>query len=508
MTEAEEQAEIIRFLADPDTYGVGSVDRIDTHVNHVFLAGDRVYKMKRAVRFPFLDFSTLAARKAACEAEVALNRRTAPALYEGVVAVTRRTGGRLVFDGDGEPVEWVVVMRRFDQDTLFDRLAGRGGLDEPLMRGLADRIAAFHQEAERRPDQGGDKGVRFVVESNMETLEGPAAGPLDEEKVARLGSTWRDSLDRLAPLLERRRESGFVRRCHGDLHLRNICLIDGRPTLFDCIEFSERIACIDVFYDLAFLLMDLEHRNLRALAGTVLNRYLAMTADFEALAALPLFLSLRAGVRAMISAMEGEEQSDDALCGEARAYLDAALFYLEPRQTRLVAVGGLSGTGKSTVAAALAPHMGARPAAAVLRSDVIRKRHFGRAPEDALPKDAYTQEASAAIYEQLMGYAAAAIAAGHDVIVDAVFARPGEREAIAAVAAAADVPFLGLWLEASEETLVARVGARRNDASDADASVVRRQQEYDLGTLDWRRIDTGGSLPATVAAAKAAIDSD
>lgn len=505
MSKTENQEETVRFLADPATHGEESVDRIDTHVAHVFLAGEHVYKMKRAVRFAFLDFSTLAARKAACEAEVALNRRTAPDLYEGVAAVRRGADGALTFGGDGEAVEWLVAMRRFDQDTLFDRLADRGALDEPLMRELADTIAAFHAVAERRPDQGGARGVGFVVDSNMETLEGPAAAPLDSDKVARLGRTWRQALDRLRPLLEQRRQSGSVRYCHGDLHLRNICLVDGHPTLFDCIEFSEGIACIDVLYDLAFLLMDLEHRDLSALAGTVLNSYLAMTADFAGLGALPLFLSLRAGVRAMISAVEGAEQDDAALCGEARAYLDAALSYLTPRRPRLMAVGGLSGTGKSSVAAALAPHMGARPTAVVLRSDVIRKRRFGRAPEEPLPKDAYTPEANEAVYEQLAAHAETVIAAGHDVIVDAVFARPGERAAVAAVAAAAGVPFVGLWLDAPDETLMARVDARSGDASDADAAVVKRQREYDLGRLDWHRIDAGGTLADTVASARAAI---
>jgi len=495
MSTASDQSRIVAFLEDPASHGEGveTVERIDTHVAHVFLAGERVYKLKRAVRFSFLDFSAVEQRRAACEAEVALNRRTAPDLYLGTAPVTDEDGG-LAIDGNGPAVDWLVVMRRFDQDTLFSRLAERGALDAALMRELADAIASFHAAAERRPDQGGHSGIGFVVESNLETLRGPAADAFEAADVERLGGLWQDRLAGTANLLEQRRRKGFVRYCHGDLHLRNICLIDGRPTLFDAIEFSEGIACIDVFYDLAFLLMDLDHRGLRPLANLVFNRYLTMTDDLAALPLLPLFLSLRAGVRAMINGIEAVEEADADLRAEARAYLDLALGYLEPASPSLVAVGGLSGSGKSSVAARLAPGIGLAPGAAVLRSDVLRKRRFGKHPEEKLPPEAYERAVTAAVYGDIADRAERVLAAGHSVVADAMFAAEAERERIAGVAEAAGVPFRGFWLDAPAEVLKERVGARSGDASDADAAVVERQLDYDLGSITWHRLDAARPL--------------
>jgi predicted kinase len=282
--------------------------------------------------------------------------------------------------------------------------------------------------------------------------------------------------------------------------LANIVRIDHRPVLFDGIEFSADIACVDVFYDLAFLLMDLQHRGLRGLANLVLNRYLARSDDFAGVGLLALFQSLRAGVRAMVNALEAGES--EARAQTARAYLDDALAFLSPADPVLIAVGGLSGTGKSTLAAALAPAVGAAPGAVTLRSDVIRKRLFAVAPEAPLPQAAYRPEVSARVYERQRRLAAEVLAAGHAVIADAVFARPEERAAIEAVAASAGASFHGLWLEAPLPVMIDRVGGRRDDASDATAEVVRRQSGYETGTIAWRRLDAAGSLAQLSRAAR------
>jgi len=257
-----DQGEVIAFLAEPASYGpeIERVEQIATHGAMVFLAGSRAYKMKRAVRYPYMDFSTLALRKATCEREIALNRRTAPELYLGVEAVVRGADGHLALGGAGEPVEWLVVMKRFDEDGLCDRLARDGRLTPGLMAALADEIAAFHDGAERLTDEvvhGGDAaGLGAVIEGNLSELsERPDLFPPGD--IAAFARTSRAELRRLAPLLDGRLTAGFVRRCHGDLHLRNICVIDGRPRIFDAIEFNDAIACIDVLYDLAFLIMDL-----------------------------------------------------------------------------------------------------------------------------------------------------------------------------------------------------------------------------------------------------------
>ncbi|MFQ5466750.1 MAG: AAA family ATPase [Kiloniellaceae bacterium] len=509
-----DQGEVARFLGDPAAHGAGveAVERIDTHGAMVFLAGARAYKIKRAVRFPYMDFSTLERRQAACEREVALNRRTAPALYLGVEAIVRREDGSLAMGGAGEPMEWAVVMRRFDQDTLLDRMAEAGTLGLDHMRDLADAIAAFHDAAEPLAgDQapgGGAAGLGVVIDENgSELAERPDLFPHDQ--AAALSAVARAALARVGPLLDKRLAAGYVRRCHGDLHLGNVCLIDGRPTIFDAIEFNDAIACIDVLYDLAFLLMDLEHRGLRAHGNTAFNRYLRHRDDLAGLAALPLFLSVRAAVRAKVSVSMAASQESAAriegLQAQARRYFAAARRFLAPERPCLVAVGGLSGTGKTGVARALAPSLGRAPGAVHLRSDVVRKRRFGVHELTRLPSSAYTAAASKTVYGDLLAHARTALAAGQAVIVDAVFARAVERHDVAALAKDLGVGFAGLWLEAPERSLLDRVAKRTGDASDAGPEVVLHQLRLDPGPIDWRVIDAAGAPTATVAAAEAAI---
>jgi predicted kinase len=311
-------------------------------------------------------------------------------------------------------------------------------------------------------------------------------------------------------LLDRRRAEGKVRRCHGDLHLRNICLLDGRPVLFDAIEFSEELASIDVLYDLAFLLMDLGHRGHRDLANLVCNRYLDLTEEDDGLAAMPLFLALRALIRAHVTATAVAQRSDggdpEPVLAEARRYLDKAEQALSPQPARLIAIGGLSGSGKSSLAMRLAPLLGIPPGARVLRSDVLRKRRFGLEPETALPPEGYTEAVTALVYGDLCKGAATALRTGYAAIIDAVALRPDERQAFSAVAAECGVPFAGLWLEAPAETMRARIGARRGDASDATVEILERQLALDPGPLDWTRIDAGGDPDRTLAAARRVLE--
>jgi aminoglycoside phosphotransferase family enzyme/predicted kinase len=500
----DRQTESLAFLADPATHGLssGAVERIDTHGAIVFLAGPRAYKMKRAVRYPYLDYSTLEKRRWACMREVELNRRTAPDLYLQALPITREGTGKLVLGGDGEPVEWVVVMARFDQDGLFDALAERGELTSELLTALADAVADFHEKAQHA-DMPGDRYARTMVKIAEESLQDLERRPdlFEPSAVERLGRGTRDLLKRHAGILARRAEGGFVRLCHGDLHLRNVCLWNGRPTIFDCIEFDDAYATGDVQYDLAFLLMDLIERNLVPAANLVLNRYLSRTTDFEGLAPLPLYLSMRAAIRAKVAAAaEGAQTTEDAAAAkrrQAREYLQAALQYLRLPRARLIAVGGLSGSGKTALARRLAPVVDVAPGAVHLRSDVIRKRLFGSDERARLPQQAYTAETSERVYTRMADQARRTLAVGRAVLVDAVFARPEERRAMAAVAGSLGVPFEGLWLEAPEAELIARVQARTGDASDADAAVVRKQLGYDLGTVTWRRVD-GAPEPETV----------
>ncbi len=496
----EDQTAVIEFLAAPSTHGGATVERIDTHASIVFLAGARAYKLKRAVRFDYLDFSTSERRHALCEGEVRLNRRTAPTLYRGVVAVTRQDDGSYALGGDGRPVDWLVEMHRFPQDALFDRLASVGSLGLELMSPLAAAIADFHKAAEPRSDHGGQAGMSWVIEGNAAGFAEFGRSCLDPSAAYRATDAARRELDRGAEMLERRRQSGFVRQCHGDLHLRNIVLLDGRPTLFDGVEFNDEISCTDVFYDLAFLLMDLWRRKLPRQANTVWNRYLVETADFDGIPLLPLFLSCRAAVRAKTSATAAQLQRDaqrrSELEGMAREYLAMAEQLLHPPHPCLVAVGGFSGSGKSTLALGLAPSVGAVPGALVLPSDETRKRLCGVPLLQRLSPEGYSSHVSERVYSTLAEQAALVLRAGHSVVLDAVYARAADREVIEHVAAAAAVPFIGLWLEAPESQLLDRTGQRRNDASDADASVVRAQRAQDTGDIRWCRLDA--SLPAAV----------
>jgi hypothetical protein len=505
----KDQSAILALLADPATHRLSraatrDIRRIDTHGAVVFLVGPDAYKMKRAVRFPFMDLSTLEKRRAACEAEIAVNRPNAPDIYLGVVPVTREPGG-LALGGAGEAVEWLVHMRRFDEGATLDRIADAGGLTPRLLADLATVIRESHARAPLRRDADTAASLGCYLAQNEEAfLSTPAIFPARE--VVALAERSRTALETCRGLLTSRAAAGLVRRCHGDLHLRNIALLEGRPVLFDGIEFDEDIATCDVLYDLAFLLMDLWERGLRQEANTILNRWLWLSEEDEiaGLRALPLFLSIRAALRAKIAAAEiefGDGAHAAAHVGEARRYFAFARDVLNTSPPRLVAVGGLSGTGKSTLAAGLAPLFGNPPGAVHVRSDIERKILAGRPEAERLPAGSYTQAASDEVYDQMLRKAAGALDAGSSVVVDAVFARPRERGAVEALAREHGADFIGLWLEAPLHSLEQRVMLRENDASDADLSVVRKQSGYDVGAIVWTTIDASAAPEAVLRSA-------
>jgi aminoglycoside phosphotransferase family enzyme/cytidylate kinase len=512
MSTTEDQSETIAFLSRAETYGSAAtaVERIETHGAVVFLVGDRAYKLKRAVRYPYMDFSTETLRRAACQREVDINRRTAPDLYLGVLQVGRTRSGALALGPETAACDWLVEMRRFPQHCLLDRMAEAGELSPALVLSLAEEIARFHDKAEilRSADVGGAAGLRWVIEENVEELHG-WPDLFAPNTVMDLATRSQTALSAAEALLDARRDAGLVRHCHGDLHLGNVCVLDGAPTLFDAIEFNDAIARIDVFYDLAFLLMDYDHRGLREAANATLNRYLEHRRDLRGLAALPLFLSARAAIRAKVTATALTSQIDSRArhlrSDVAHAYLAAAASYLRRPTPCLVAVGGLSGSGKSTVARRLAPSVGAAPGALHLRSDVARKRLHGVAPTAHLPAAAYTPDATADVYRSLIDDAQTALETGHSVIVDAVHARPEERAALETLAERLGVAFVGIWLDAQRDVLIDRVAARKDDASDATPAVVERQLGYALGTIDWHRIDAARTIEVIAAEARRVI---
>ena len=433
--QADGQAEVLAFLGNPTSHDGREVQRIDTHASSVFLAGARALKVKRAVRFPFLDYSNLEKRKAACAAELEVNRPLAPDLYRRIVPITRETDGRLALDGKGEPVEWAVEMRRFDESRTLDRLADAGRIDAALADMLGRVVAAAHARAPAVDPEPWINALGAYLDQN-EAAFGEFRDLFAAAAVARLQQEHRRALARLGPLLRARGRLGLIRRGHGDLHLGNIALIDDRPVPFDAIEFSELIASGDVLYDLAFLLMDLVERRLGPAANIVLNRYLVESrreSDLDALAPLPFFLSLRAAIRAKVTAARSHgahANSSNNIAQAAKAYFRLACQLLAPATPWLIAIGGLSETGKSLLSHDLAPELRPSPGAVVLRSDIERKALFGKGEIERLPADAYAPEITVRVYSVLAEKARRIIGAEFSAIVDAVFADADESGAV------------------------------------------------------------------------------
>jgi aminoglycoside phosphotransferase family enzyme/predicted kinase len=505
---SRKQAEVFDFLGQAEAYEPRpeAIQRIETHASMVFLAGSFAYKVKRAVKYPFLDFSTLEKRHQACLNELRVNARTAPQLYLEVLPITAGTSSEFQIGGKGQAVEWVLLMRRFDQDKLYDRLAEAGRLPLASMVPLAEVIATFHDSADRLLNPGHSVApLEAILRDNAEAL---ASNPkvIPQDAARELSRLSRERLAALVPLLRARAQGGFVRHCHGDLHLRNIVEIDGRPVLFDAIEFDDSLATIDVLYDLAFLLMDLGKRGLTAHANAVLNAYLdheGSTANLIGLVALPLFLAMRAAIRAKVELLRANTnaaEQAEATRKEARSYFDLARSFLTPTPPRLIGIGGLSGSGKSAISRAIAPYIGAFPGAVHIRSDVERKRLFGVAPSEKLPERAYAPEVSDEVYAICRKRALMALGGGQAVIVDAVHAKQDEREALGALAGATGVPFTGLWLEAPPEVMRQRIARRTNDASDATPAVIDAQLDYEIGEQNFQLIDASLPFEQVVAA--------
>ncbi len=507
MSETEQQ-DTIDFLTAALSENGTPPKIVTTHISIVFLSGDRAIKLKRAVKFPFLDFRTLEARREACVREVEINRRTAPAIYKGVLPVTRDNDG-VELDGSGEAIDWVVDMRRFDEALLFDRLAAVDkGLRRPVIEDLADAIAAFHAKADVRENKGGADGIRRIAENNVRAFEEQdGSGIFDRARVDAVTARTLEMIDDLSTELDARRDEGRVRACHGDLHLRNICLIDGKPTLFDAIEFSSDFSDIDVLYDLAFLLMDLDFHDKRRLATFLFNRYLDVSDERpDAYRVLPVFLTMRAQIRAHVGAAIAASQKDDAdrdrEAETARRYLDLAETYLTPESPRLVAVGGLSGSGKSRLAREIARYLGVRPGARVVRTDVVRKRLCGVHPNEKLGPEGYTPEMTARTYAAFIEQARDALENGQSVVLDAVFAKQPERERAEDLARTCSVPFTGIWVDAPERIRLDRVATRERNVSDVTVEIAEQQSGYDLGDIGWARVDSSGKKKETVREAR------
>ncbi|WP_448582982.1 bifunctional aminoglycoside phosphotransferase/ATP-binding protein [Thermaurantiacus sp.] len=492
-------ADALLWFASGGPFGGLVPHRIDTHAASVFLAGDRAWKLKRPVSLGYLDFSSPARRQAALAAELQLNRRTAPDIYLALHPIVADSDGlRLgAADAAGAAIDWVLEMRRFPDGAVLAARGERLSTSEAIA--LADAVASFHASL---PHLAGDSAAALqpILAGNCRSLLAVAA-VLGDEQVARFIDQQAEAFRRLQPRLAARKPV----RGHGDLHLGNIAMVEGQPILFDALEFDDALATGDVAYDLAFLLMDLWARGGHDQANLIMNRWTDLSADEDAGPLLPFLMAVRASIRAHVTATRAAETGEEQAACEARRLLALACALLMPAAPRLVAIGGYSGTGKSSLARQLAAGLGTPPGARHLRSDVIRKRLHGVPPETRLPEAAYGPGTWLPVRCEMHRLARAALAGGQAVLLDAVHAARADREAAAALASEAQVRFDGLWLVAPLATRLARVEARVKDASDADARVAL-EQEADPGPLDpWIPVDARGPLDTVTSAAKACL---
>jgi aminoglycoside phosphotransferase family enzyme/predicted kinase len=491
VTLPEPQREIGAFLAR-----LTGAAAVETHISAVYVGEAAAYKLKKAIRLSFLDFSAPRTRRDMARREMVLNSVAAPGIYRGVQAIRRdRAGALCLGDADApDALDYVVEMAPIPPGDFIDVIAARAGLSPALLDGLGDCVAALHEKLP--PVRGWDSAAHLQAIAEGNALAARQSG-LDDTLVVQWLTAIRAAIEAIAPQLAARAAAGFVRRAHGDLHLGNLCLWQGKPVAFDMLEFDDALATIDIGYDVAFLLMDVEHHAGRAAANRLMNRYLARTGDVALLVGMPVFLSMRALIRAFVQAARG-------VAADAGRYLQTALAVLQPAPARLVAIGGLQGTGKTTLARGLAPQLGRAPGALHLRSDEVRKRQHGVRPEAKLPQSAYSPGANARVNAAVLDAAGVALRAGQAVVADTTFLHHPLRRGIEAVARDAAVPFTGLWLEVDLPTALGRVSTRMGDASDAGPEVVRAAAAIDPGPISWPRIDAADGA-ATLVRARAEI---
>lgn len=482
-------ATLIDHLQDPALYDhpVDGFQVLETHISQVILTGDYAYKIKKPMNFGFLDFSSLEKRRHFCNEELRLNQRLAAPLYLDVVAITG-SPEEPVLNGSGEPFEYAIRMRQFRQDQLFDGMQERGDLTPAHLSELGEQAARFHEQLPPIPDDkplGTPEAVFAAMQENFEQIRPLLEGrPALLEQLAALEDWMRCTFERQQDLIAQRHKAGFVRECHGDLHLANITTYEDRVTVFDCIEFNEPFRWIDVINDLAFLLMDLESRREFALASHTLNVYLEWRGDFDGLALLPLYKSYRAMVRAKIALFtrgnDGlSDQEKEGLLQKYQDYANLAEHYTKIPNPFLLTTTGLSGSGKSTVSHALASELGMIR----LRSDVERKRMAGLGPLDSSRSDVgtglYTEEANRKTYHRLADLSKQLLATGFPVIVDAACLRENERELLDSVAENFAVPFGLIHCEAPEDTRRQWIRERNGDASEAEESLLEKQKQWE-----------------------------
>lgn len=512
-------AVLMEQLAEPGAYPFPTekVERRQTHISVVFLAGPYAYKIKKPVQLGFLDFSTLEKRQHFCAEEVRLNRRLASDVYLGVVPVTQDKD-RLRMEGDGDVIEWAVKMQRLPEEASLEKRLSRGEVGIELIRALARRIATFHAEAEAGTAIAALGRLAVVAGNSRENFEQAAAqigSTLHRNVFDRLQSLTEQTLARLCPLIEKRAEDGVPRDTHGDLHLDHVYVLPGRPSsadvvIIDCIEFNERFRFADPIADMAFLVMDLIFHDRRDLAAVFTEEYLRTSRDEEGRALIPFYTAYRAAVRGKVegfkaAAKEVPETERATALARARAHWLLALGELEEprRRPALVLLGGLPGTGKSTLAGALAQ----RADFQVIRSDVVRKELAGVTAAGQRPvsfeEGIYTPQWTERTYAECLRRAEQLLFEGKRVLVDATFREERTRRLFLESALRGGVSGIVLLCRADSDVVRQRLQERRGDASDADwntyvQAVTRWEEPSSATRRHLRELRTGGRLEGTV----------
>jgi aminoglycoside phosphotransferase family enzyme/gluconate kinase len=486
-TSGNDRRELMRSLIQADAYPhpVDRIEHLQTHISDVLLTGPYAYKLKKPLDLGFLDFSTLDKRRHYCEEELRLNRRLAPDLYLAVLPITGEPA-RPRLGGEGPILEYALQMRQFDQSGLLDRVVAKGKLADRHLDQLAERVARFHGQLPPAPEQsdyGTPAAIMAPARQNFDQLRPLLDDEQDRERLDRVQRWTEGQHGRLAATFERRRQDGFVRECHGDLHLANMVLIDDQVRIFDCIEFNPALRWIDVTNEVAFVAMDLIQRGHGKFAYRFLDRYWQLTGDYGGVPLLRYYMVYRALVRAKVAAMRAQQEdvpdpTRQTLAQRTRAHIELAAELSSAPPPVLIIMHGLSGSGKTRLSQLLLEQIGAIR----VRSDVERKRLHSlpatARTDSALAAGVYGAAASAATYERLREVAHSILSGGITAIVDAAFLRREQRDRFRTLARESGVQFAVAHAEASEATLRQRVAQRAAtelDASEATVEVLDHQ---------------------------------
>jgi uncharacterized protein len=476
---------LIKTLLDADAYphDVASVRLIETHISWVLLTGQFAYKIKKPVNFGFLDFSTLDKRRYYCQEELRLNQRLAKDWYLDVVPITGQPDHPKM-DGKGAAIEYAVKMRQFPSAQTLRESAESGQFGVGEIDQITEMVADFHdgiEKADANSPYGESHDIQHWFDGNFDHIK-----PLldDKQQLLQLEAikAWgHDEWANKALLMQQRKQQGYVRECHGDLHLGNMTLINGTVVLFDCIEFNPMLRWIDVISEVAFLVMDLVHLGYDGYAYRFLNRYLQHTGDYHGLALLRYYLAYRALVRAKVALLRVAQNPDAVICAQARSeyaiFANLAERFTKANRTVLIITHGFSGSGKSTYASQLAEKI----AAIQIRSDLERKRLFGYSPQattnSGIDSGVYTKEAGEKTYNHLAELAKVILESGYSAIIDAAFLKAEQRELFRQLASKCKVELTIIDFQAAKETLCERIKQRQNDSSEATIDVLLQQQQ-------------------------------